>query len=145
MLLDRVEFRLADIPWEPAAPDGTRGATLVGTRDPGVAFTYAFFVPADVWDRPHSHPAAAHLVVASGELRLGYGRRFDTGRRRGVSGRLVPARSGGRGALRRRRGGHRVDRHGRRSVVDGLPGLSRPGAIRTREPSVRCGSRRRVT
>lgn len=38
-----------------------------------MAFTYAFFIPAGVWDIPHSHVSAAHLVVASGVLRLGYG------------------------------------------------------------------------
>ncbi len=65
------------IPWEQTNPDGTRSATLVGRREPGETFSYAFFVPAGVWDQPHSHIAAAHLVVAEGELRLGYGTRFD--------------------------------------------------------------------
>lgn len=65
------------IPWEKTNPDGTRSATLVGRREPGETFTYAFFVPAGVWDQPHSHIAAAHLVVAQGELRLGYGAQFD--------------------------------------------------------------------
>lgn len=52
------------IPWEKTNPDGTRSATLVGRRQRGETFTYAFFVPAGVWDQPHSHIAAAHLVVA---------------------------------------------------------------------------------
>lgn len=65
------------IDWQQENPDGTRSATLVGTREAGVAFTYAFFVPAGVWDAPHSHVAAAHLVVARGELRLGYGSKLD--------------------------------------------------------------------
>ncbi|MEZ0492978.1 cupin domain-containing protein [Kineococcus sp. TBRC 1896] len=66
-----------DIAWERTNPDGTRSATLVGTREPGKTFTYAFFIPAGVWDRPHAHTADAHLVVARGELRLGYGDVFD--------------------------------------------------------------------
>lgn len=66
-------FRLDDIPWEPAQPDGTRSATLAGDRRPGTLFTYAFAIPPGWWDRPHSHPAAAHLVVVRGELRLGFG------------------------------------------------------------------------
>ena len=66
-----------EIPWQQTNPDGTRSATLVGTREPGVTFTYAFFIPAGVWDAPHSHTSAAHLVVARGELLLGYGATFD--------------------------------------------------------------------
>lgn len=65
------------IAWEQSHPDGTRSATLVGTRLPGVTFTYAFYIPAGFWDEPHSHAADAHLVVARGELRLGYGDRLD--------------------------------------------------------------------
>ena len=68
---------LDQIPWLPPNPDGTMAATLIGTREEGVTFTYAFFIPAGVWDQPHSHIAAAHLVVASGELRLGYGPSFN--------------------------------------------------------------------
>lgn len=49
----------------------------MGTRQLGVTFTYAFFIPAGVWDQPHSHIADAHLVVARGELRLGYGDQLD--------------------------------------------------------------------
>lgn len=40
-------------------------------------FTYAFFIPAGVFDAPHVHMADAHLHVAQGELRLGYGTSFD--------------------------------------------------------------------
>lgn len=69
-------YTVDDIPWGQINPDGTRSATLVGSREPGVSFSYAFFIPAGVWDQPHSHIAAAHLVVASGELRLGYGSRL---------------------------------------------------------------------
>lgn len=38
-------------------------------------FTYAFFIPAGVWDAPHHHCADVHLIVVSGELRLGFGDR----------------------------------------------------------------------
>lgn len=72
-----IAHAIDQIPWLPTNPDGTKSATLVGTRDPGVTFTYAFFIPAGVWDQPHSHIADAHLVVASGELRLGYGTLFN--------------------------------------------------------------------
>jgi uncharacterized RmlC-like cupin family protein len=65
------------IPWENENPDGTRSATLVGVREPGVTFTYAFFIPPNVWDAPHFHLAASHLHVVSGVLHLGYGRQFD--------------------------------------------------------------------
>lgn len=61
------------IEWDEVHPDGTKSATLVGTREVGVAFTYTFWIPAGFWDGAHSHSAAAHLVVAQGELRLGYG------------------------------------------------------------------------
>lgn len=68
---------IEDIVWEQRNPDNTWSATLVGTRQPGMTFTYAFFIPAGVWDQPHSHVADAHLVVARGELRLGYGDELD--------------------------------------------------------------------
>lgn len=68
---------IEDIVWDQTNPDGTRSATLVGSRQPGVTFTYAFFIPSGVWDEPHSHIADAHLVVALGELRLGYGNSLD--------------------------------------------------------------------
>ena len=61
------------IPWDPPAADGTRSATLHGRRLPGEQFSYAFAIPAGVWDAPHSHPVDAHIVVASGTLLLGYG------------------------------------------------------------------------
>ncbi len=73
-----MEFNPADIPWDVLHEDGTRSATLVGNREPGVMFTYAFFIPAGAFDAPHSHCADAHLHVASGILRLGYGTLFDT-------------------------------------------------------------------
>lgn len=74
--LEPQAFTVDDIPWETAHEDGTKSATLIGTREPGVMFTYAFFIPAGVFDAPHSHIADAHLHVAKGELRLGYGNSF---------------------------------------------------------------------
>ncbi|KPF68443.1 hypothetical protein IP88_11800 [alpha proteobacterium AAP81b] len=64
--------------WQRTNPDGTRFALLEGVRDqPGVAFTYASFIPAGVWDAAHSHKATARVFVARGTLRLGYGDRLD--------------------------------------------------------------------
>lgn len=74
---DRHFVHVADIQWEHVFADGTKSATLVGSREAGVQFTYAFFIPAGVWDAPHSHCADAHVYVMSGELRLAYGTRFD--------------------------------------------------------------------
>lgn len=62
------------IPWDKPNPDGTRFALLEGVRDkPGIPFTYAFFIPAGIWDGPHNHSATARVFVARGTLRLGYG------------------------------------------------------------------------
>lgn len=80
-------FTLDAIPWEPPDSDGTMFAILEGNRQGDAPFSYAFYIPAGVWDRPHSHTADARVVVAQGELRLGYGRslrkdeadRFETG------------------------------------------------------------------
>ncbi|MDI9894024.1 cupin domain-containing protein [Rhodococcus sp. IEGM 1381] len=75
--IDPIAFDTAAIPWDAFHDDGTRSATLAGTRDPGIMFSYAFFVPAGVFDAAHSHSADVHLVVAAGELRLGYGTALD--------------------------------------------------------------------
>ncbi len=72
-----LQFSPDDIPWEVVHEDGTKSATLIGTREPGVVFSYAFFLPAGVFDAPHTHVASAHLHVVSGALRLGYGTMFD--------------------------------------------------------------------
>lgn len=87
---------LDDIPWETVHEDGTKSATLIGTREPGVMFTYAFFIPAGVYDAPHSHSADAHLHIAAGEVRLGYGTsdaRGDTNTYPAGSFLWVPARA----------------------------------------------------
>jgi hypothetical protein len=75
-ILEPRSFAVDSIPWETVHDGATKSATLIGTREPGVMFTYAFFIPAGVYDAPHTHRAAAHLHVALGELRLGYGSSF---------------------------------------------------------------------
>lgn len=65
------------IDWQQTNPDGTRFALLEGVRDKPTAFTYAFFIPAGVWDGPHSHLPTVRVFVAKGTLALGYGKRLD--------------------------------------------------------------------
>ncbi|HJU43992.1 MAG TPA: cupin domain-containing protein [Vicinamibacterales bacterium] len=66
------------ITWQQVNADGTKYTVLEGRRDiPGEAFTYAFFIPAGVWDSAHSHTADARVVVVKGRLKLGYGRALD--------------------------------------------------------------------
>lgn len=72
-----VSFNPEDIPWTIANGNGTRSATLVGTRQPGELFTYAFFIPAGFYDAPHWHLPEIHLHVAKGLLRLGTGENPD--------------------------------------------------------------------
>jgi hypothetical protein len=71
------------IPWQRTNADGTRFALLEGVRDrAGVPFTYAFFIPAGVWDGPHRHAATARVVVAKGRLHIGYGEQMDKAKAR---------------------------------------------------------------
>ena len=66
------------IPWQTAAPNGTKYALLEGVRDQaGSVFTYAFFIPAGVWDTPHWHSTTARVFVLKGALSLGYGTEMD--------------------------------------------------------------------
>jgi quercetin dioxygenase-like cupin family protein len=75
---ERQDWTPDKIVWQQVNADGTKYALLEGRRDePGVAFTYAFFIPAGVWDGPHSHSADARVVVVKGRLKLGYGRMLD--------------------------------------------------------------------
>jgi hypothetical protein len=69
--------RVDDIRWDRLHPDGTRSTTLCGSRKAGRSFAYGFYIPAGVWDEPHWHSAEAWIVVACGELRLGYGRTLE--------------------------------------------------------------------
>ena len=69
------------IPWQSVAANGTKYALLEGRRDiHGGAFTYAFFIPAGVWDTPHWHSSTARVVVLKGALGLGYGDVLDRSR-----------------------------------------------------------------
>lgn len=71
------------IVWQQTNPDGTRFALLEGVRDmPGVPFTYAFFLPAGVWDGPHSHAPTVRVFVARGTLALGYGTSLERAKAR---------------------------------------------------------------
>ena len=76
--LAELGWSVADIPWQTEGAHGTRFALLEGQRDvPGKAFTYAFSIPAGVWDAPHRHSATARVFVARGTLRIGYGASND--------------------------------------------------------------------
>ncbi len=66
------------IPWQRAAANGTRFSLLEGQRErPGGSFTYAFAIPAGVWDSPHRHSSTARVFVTSGALSIGYGTAAD--------------------------------------------------------------------
>jgi hypothetical protein len=68
----------ASISWDRVNPDGTKFALLEGVRDQaGVRFSYAFFIPAGVWDQAHWHTADARVFVAQGSLQFGYGDTLD--------------------------------------------------------------------
>jgi hypothetical protein len=76
-------WRPDDIPWEPAAAEGTRFALLEGDRTrQGAPFSYAFLIPAGLWDAPHAHSSTARVFVARGTLRLGYGSIMDRAKTR---------------------------------------------------------------
>jgi hypothetical protein len=66
------------IPWQTQAANGTRYALLEGDRRSAAApFSYAFSIPAGVWDSPHNHSATARVFVVRGILRVGFGEHFD--------------------------------------------------------------------
>jgi quercetin dioxygenase-like cupin family protein len=72
------DWHIDSIAWQEVAPDGTRYSLLEGVRDQaGVAFSYAFFIPAGFWDPAHWHTADARVFVAKGTLYLGYGDVMD--------------------------------------------------------------------
>ena len=64
------------IQWQDIAADGSRYALLDGDKAAGI-FSYAFFLPAGLWDPPHWHSQDSRVFVASGILQLGYGNVFD--------------------------------------------------------------------
>lgn len=66
------------VTWESLFADGTKGALIEGSReDPSRPFTYGFFIPAGVWDGPHSHTNDARIFVAQGQLKIGFGAHMD--------------------------------------------------------------------
>jgi hypothetical protein len=77
------------IPWGAPAADGSRFALLDGARDQaGRQFSYAFALPARLWDKPHHHSTTARIFVLKGTLKLGWGPRMDK-----ASARSFPAGS----------------------------------------------------
>jgi quercetin dioxygenase-like cupin family protein len=71
-------WSLKSIPWQRSAANGTKFALLEGTRETrGGVFTYAFFIPAGVWDSPHLHSATARVFVAQGTFKIGFGDKLD--------------------------------------------------------------------
>ncbi|WP_226015681.1 cupin domain-containing protein [Novosphingobium sp. FKTRR1] len=71
-------WTLDAIAWQTKAANGTRYALLEGDRGTGNApFSYAFSIPAGVFDAPHRHSATARVFVAKGVLEIGFGDRFD--------------------------------------------------------------------
>lgn len=76
------DVALDAIPWQTPDVDGTRFAVLDGRPGDHGPFSYAFFIPGGVWDRPHYHASDARIVVVSGQLRLGYGTRLRPARAR---------------------------------------------------------------
>ena len=69
---DPLAWTLSDIDWPEPAADGTKYRVLEGSRESGT-FSYAFFIPAGLWDPAHWHSQDARVFVAEGELRIGYG------------------------------------------------------------------------
>lgn len=69
---DGLAWTLNDIDWPEPAADGTKYRVLEGSRENGT-FSYAFFIPAGLWDPAHWHSQDARVFVAEGELRIGYG------------------------------------------------------------------------
>jgi Cupin len=68
-----MSWNAENIDWQEIGLDGSKYALLEGKRtELGVAFTYAFLVPAGFWDAPHWHSADARIFVIKGKLKLGY-------------------------------------------------------------------------
>ncbi|MCA3264182.1 MAG: cupin domain-containing protein [Telmatospirillum sp.] len=82
-------FDLSRIAWQEVAADGSKYALLEGDKTvPGGCFSYLFFLPAGLWDRPHWHTGDARILVLQGALKVGRGPVFDKG-----ATRLYPAQS----------------------------------------------------
>jgi hypothetical protein len=72
-------------------------------------FTYAFFIPAGVFDAPHHHIADTHLHVTSGELMLGDGTSFIKGDADRFPAGVVPVCASSLDPFRWGRRGHGAD------------------------------------
>ena len=82
-------FDLARIAWQETAADGSKYALLEGDKHaPSGSFSYLFFLPAGLWDRPHWHTGDARILVLEGALKVGLGPDFDP-----AATRLYPAMS----------------------------------------------------
>ena len=82
-------FDLARIAWQEIAKDGSKYTLLEGDKSvPGGSFSYLFFLPAGLWDRPHWHTGDARILVLEGALKVGLGPVFDA-----AATLVYPARS----------------------------------------------------
>ena len=76
-----LHWDVATIHWQETAPDGSRYALLSGNRTSvNEQFSYAFAIPAGLWDSPHSHSQDAYVFVAKGTLYLAWGDSNDKAR-----------------------------------------------------------------
>lgn len=67
-------WKSGQIRWQEINSDGSKYAVLEGDRSKPGPFTYAFWLPNGVWERPHMHTGTARVTVVSGTLLLGEGR-----------------------------------------------------------------------
>lgn len=69
-------FDLINPNWQLVNDDGTKYSLLEGNKDSG-NFTYLFFLPAGLWDRPHWHSGDSRIYVLKGSLKLCFSNHFD--------------------------------------------------------------------
>lgn len=70
-------FDLNSIQWQEISEDGSRYALLEGDKTLPSTFSYAYFLPAGVWDKPHWHTGDAYIFVLQGELHLALSKKFE--------------------------------------------------------------------
>jgi hypothetical protein len=71
-------FDLNAVAWTEEADDGSKCALLEGDKTSATTgFSYLFFLPAGMWDKPHWHTGPSRILVLKGELRLAMGDSFD--------------------------------------------------------------------
>jgi quercetin dioxygenase-like cupin family protein len=73
-----ISFDLNKIEWQEVAEDGSKYVLLEGHKSQTGNFSFMFFCPSGVWDKPHWHTGDARLYVLSGELRFATNANFDT-------------------------------------------------------------------